>query len=357
MASPRRVYRGLVSIPTACVGPVGGIFGLGSSAAEAPVVLLPVPWEATTSYGGGASRGPEAILRASVQVDLFDVELGGPPAGGIAMLEADRELVAKAAEASSHAERVIEVFGRSERAEDWPASVHEDLAVVNELSAWRNQQVCNLVGSWLDRGKLVGVVGGDHSVAYGAIAACAERFSGLGVLQIDAHADLRVAYQGFVDSHASVMHRVHSLPDVAKVVSVGVRDLCREEHDTIVASKGRLVAFFDTDLAMQLDSGAAFATLAGQIADELPEQVYVSFDIDGLDPSLCPNTGTPVPGGLSFHQAMAVLRAVRASGRRIVGFDLCEVAPGQRDEWDGNVGARVLYKLIGYAFGSGRLAE
>ncbi len=334
-------------------GPANGIFGLGSSADEARAVLIPVPWEATTSYGRGTARGPEAILTASVQVDLFDAELGPPPADGIAMLGFDPELKSKAAAASRGAQRVIAAYASSEVVDEWDQAAVEDLAAVNELTAWCHQLVQGQVGSWLDRGKLVGVVGGDHSVAYGAIAAHAERFPGLGVLQIDAHADLRIAYQGFVDSHASVMHRVQSsLPAVGKIVSVGVRDLCQQEHDAIVASDGKLVAFFDTDLAVKLDSGAAFASLASQIADELPERVYVSFDIDGLDPSLCPNTGTPVPGGLSFHQAMAVLRALHSSGRRIVGFDLCEVAPGEHDEWDANVGARLLYKLIGYALAS-----
>jgi agmatinase len=140
-------------------------------------------------------------------------------------------------------------------------------------------------------------------------------------------------------------------------VSVAVRDVCAEEFAASEASGGRIVPFYDADLKRRLLAGEPFAVLADEVAASLPPNVYVSFDIDGLEPSLCPNTGTPVPGGLSFEQAEAVLAAVVRSGRRIVGFDLCEVAPapaarGSAGEWDANVGARMLFKLIGYALAS-----
>jgi agmatinase len=311
---------------------------------DARVVVVGIPWEATTSYGRGTASGPRAIARASTQVDLFDVELGEPSGHGIAMLPPDPGFEDKSREASKRALEVIDAF---DAGREPPA---EALARVNALSSWLDQHVAGTVTAQLGAGKIVGVVGGDHSVAYGSVAAHAARYPGMGVLQFDAHADLRVAYQGFIGSHASVMHRVTSeLDAVAKLVSVGVRDLCRQEHEAIRDSGGRVVAFFDADIRRHVHRGAAFGELAKQIADELPPQVYVSFDIDGLDPALCPNTGTPVPGGLSFHHAMGVLAAVVESGRRIVGFDLCEVAG---DEWDANVGARVLYKLIGHALSS-----
>jgi len=335
-----------VRLPSADL-PKGGIYGLGDDPEAAEVVLLGLPWEATTSYRRGTARGPRAIVEASAQVELFDYELGQPADAGIAMLPSDAEIERIAAEADSAAQRVIAAFdaGRAPQADD------PDLACVNRHSAWLNERVEREVTRWLDAGKLVGVVGGDHSVAFGSVAAQAARHPGIGVLQIDAHADLRVAYQGFTDSHASVMQRVLSLPGVAKVVGVGIRDICAEEHAAIVGSQGRVVAFFDADIARDLQEGSSMAAIFRQVADQLPQSVYVSFDIDGLDPALCPNTGTPVPGGLSFNAAVCLLAEVVRSGRRIVGFDLCEVAPGA-DDWDANVGARVLYKLIGYALAS-----
>lgn len=326
--------------------PSGGIFGLGHELEDAGVVLVPVPWEATTSYGRGTARGPEAMLEASAQVDLFDVDLGEPHRAGIVMLEPDPDLLARSARASEVASRVIAAY------DDGLARPDKLVAEVNEASAWLDAHVRATVERHLDRA-VVGVVGGDHSVAFGTIAAHAARHPGMGVLQLDAHADLRVAYQGFVGSHASVMHRALELPDVGKLVAVGLRDLSVEEHRAIEASSGRAVAFFDARLAQRKAAGQPFASIAREIAEALPEQVYISFDIDGLDPALCPHTGTPVLGGLSFHEAMAIFDAVVASGRTIVGFDLCEVAPGpDGDEWDANVGARILYKLIGYTLKS-----
>lgn len=311
---------------------------------------MAAPWEATASYGRGAGEAPEAIVKASDQVDLHDVELGDPYRVGIAMLPADAAIRRSSDEARELVAKVVAALdaGRAQ------PEVTRWCARVDELSRWTHDRIAAAVRHWLERDKLVGLVGGDHSTSFGSIAAHAQQHAGIGVLQVDAHADLREAYQGFTYSHASVMHQVLSeLDGVSKLVCVGVRDLCEEERDLYLRPGGRARAFFDAHIARRTAGGEPFQRVAQQIAAELPEQVYVSFDIDGLDPSLCPHTGTPVPGGLSFHQAMAVLDAVVRSGRRIVGFDLCEVAPGPSgDEWDANVGARVLYKLIGYALRS-----
>jgi len=140
------------------------------------------------------------------------------------------------------------------------------------------------------------------------------------------------------------------VPGVAAVVGVGYRDLCESEH-AILEDDGRYHPFYDPWLRARLHEGVPWAELVHQMVALLPQQVYVSFDIDGLDPTLCPGTGTPVPGGLSFVEATSLLKGVVDSGREIVGFDLCEVGPG---EWDGNVGARLLYKLIGFALKSRR---
>jgi agmatinase len=208
----------------------------------------------------------------------------------------------------------------------------------------------------LAKKKVIGVVGGDHSVPFGAINAMAKHENGIGVLHFDAHSDTRIAYEGFEHSHASIMHNVLArIPEVTKLVQVGIRDVCEQEMDYCRSQGERVVTYFDRSLMMRKMEGEAFAKIAREIAAALPNKVWVSFDIDGLDPRYCPHTGTPVPGGLELSEAIAILREVVKAGKRIVGFDLNEVAPNladESDEWDGNVGARLLYKLIGFTLAS-----
>ena len=147
------------------------------------------------------------------------------------------------------------------------------------------------------------------------------------------------------------MHNVMKLPMAPKkLVQVGIRDFCEQEHEAIKNSNGRINTFFDSALRDETFLGVTWKQITESIIKALPQNVYISFDIDGLDPSLCPNTGTPVLGGLSFHEANYILSQVSESGRKIIGFDLNEVSQGETDsEWDGNVGARLLYKLCGWA--------
>jgi agmatinase len=206
----------------------------------------------------------------------------------------------------------------------------------------------------LSRGKIVGTLGGDHSVSFGAIEAHARKYPGLGLLHVDAHADLREAFEGFAWSHASILNNVMArIPAVSRLVQVGIRDLCEEEADLIARSKGRIQTHFDAELAEARFAGETWAAQVQRMIGPLPKDVYVTFDIDGLDPGLCPHTGTKVPGGLSFQMATSLIAAVARSGRRIVGFDLTEVVPAKDgSEWDENVGARILYKLIGWTLKS-----
>ncbi len=322
-----------------------GIFGLPHTADEARVVLIPVPWEPTTSYRKGTAGGPAAILEASRQVDLFDVETGRAYEAGVAMLSPDPEIVAWNEAASGDAQPVIDAGGPGD-----DGDLFARLERVNRVCAALDARVEQIADRWLDRGKLVGVVGGDHASPFGLIRSVARRHPGVGVLHVDAHADLRRAYEGFVRSHASIMFNVHEeLTGVAKIVQVGVRDLSEEEH-RLAESSPRIHAFYDAELARRAHLGEPFARVAESVVQALPREVYVSFDIDGLDPALCPNTGTPVPGGLGFREACALLGAVVSSGRRIVGFDLNEVAG--TGAWDAIVGARILYKLLGFALRS-----
>lgn len=332
--------------PSAAALPGSGIFGLPHGEAEAALVLVPVPFEATTSYGGGTSRGPEAILGASRQVDLFDVETGRPYEAGIHLVAAPAEVERLGRTARATAAPIIAAGGTGGD----PALLRA-AAEVNEACARVNAWVEERVAGLLAAGKRAGVVGGDHSTALGSLAAHARRHPGLGVLHVDAHADLRVAYEGFTYSHASVIYNAaERLPEIARIVQVGIRDLSEDEHRYAVGSGGRIVQHHDATLARARAEGETWASQVQRILEPLPRQVYVTFDIDGLDPTLCPHTGTPVPGGLSFQEASYLVGQIVRSGRSLVGFDLVEVAPDPAggDEWDGNVGARLLYKLAGW---------
>lgn len=335
--------------PNAPAAAGSGVYGLPFTEEEAAVVLVPVPWEVTTSYGGGTSGGPAAILEASRQVDLYDLDVEKPYAAGIFMQDEAEEIVRWNEEGRALAQKIIDVGGVVDTDE-----LRAALGRVNELggklNAWVEAEATRLYAA----GKIVGIVGGDHSVPLGAIEVLARRRPGLGVLHFDAHADTRRAYEGFTFSHASIMHNVlERAAGVAKLVQVGIRDVCEEEIDFVTAQGERARVFFDRDLARRKLSGEPFAQAARDIVEALPREVWVSFDIDGLDPRFCPHTGTPVPGGLDLQEAVYVLGEVVRSGRTIVGFDLNEVAPGpEGDEWDGNVGARLLYKLVGFALAS-----
>jgi len=322
-----------------------GIYGLPHSVDEARVVVVPVPWDATTSYRAGTSLGPSAILEASRQVDLFDAETGRPYEAGIAMLPIQDDVLSWNAEARTLAEPVIENGGAGT-----DPALQRNLDRVNALGGQLNEWVRAQTTDLLARGKTPVVLGGDHSSPFGAFQAYADRWPGLGILHFDAHFDLRDAYEGFRWSHASIMfNALEHVPGIARIVHVGIRDFSEAEHETSRASGGRSVAFLDAALRERLDAGETWKAIADEIAGRLPPKVFVSFDIDGLDPALCPGTGTPVPGGLSLHQATAVLAACIRRGRTIVGCDLNEVAPREGDgEWNANVGARLLYKLIGY---------
>lgn len=320
-----------------------GIYGLPFTPEEAKVVVVPVPFEATTSYGGGTSTGPQAVFEASKQVDLFDHETGRPYEAGIAMLDVPADVLAWNEEAKQIAATVIEQGGV---VDDATRAAAEQ---VNAYGARVNEWVYTQTRALLDAGKMPVILGGDHAVPFGSMQAYAEKYPGVGILHLDAHADLRDAYEGFTWSHASIFNNVmRKLDGIGRLVQVGVRDLGQAERAMIDSSNGRIVTFYDAELAARKEDGVPFARLADEIVAALPDDVYLSWDIDGLDPTLCPGTGTPVPGGLSWNEAIGLLRAIKRSGKRIVGLDLCEVSPGET-EWDANVGARLLYKMIGFA--------
>lgn len=305
-----------------------GIFGLNpKDTKDCKLVLIPVPWDVTTSYLPGTAKGPQAILRASHQKDLADEELVRPYEPGIEMLDIPKKLAAlsNATRAKRASRKIVN-------------------KACDSMNAWVQAQTRAL----LEKSKLVGVVGGDHSSPLGAIQAVAEKEKAFGILHLDAHHDLRKSYEGYTFSHASIFYNVcESVPNLSKLVQVGIRDFCEEEQS--YAEDRDIKVFYDGALAREKMSGTPWAKIAADIVRELPERVWVSFDIDALDPALCPGTGTPVPGGLNFYEAQFLISDVVSSGRKIIGFDLCEVGPS---EWDANVGMRVLYQLCGWTLAS-----
>jgi agmatinase len=322
------------------------IFGLPFNEEESDLVLLPVPWEVTVSYGSGASAGPDHIFDASYQVDLFHPEFPDLWKRGITLLENSPGMRERSDSLKEKAGEIIEAWGTGAVSAEDPKL----RAIFREINTACEEMVANVeqrAGHWLDKGKVVGLVGGDHSTPLGFLRALAKRHDSFGILHVDAHMDLRIAYEGFTYSHASIMYNALRLPQVSKLVQVGIRDYCEEEMSVISANKERVVVHTDAEIHRASFEGETWNERCDAIIAALPEKVYVSFDIDGLDPTLCPNTGTPVPGGLSFQQATYLLSKLK-DHKKIIGFDLVEVAPGEGD-WNGNVGARLLYHMCGVA--------
>lgn len=329
--------------PDAAAQPDTGIFGLPTEKKDARIVLIPVPFDATTSYARGTCEGPVAILNASAQVDLFDLRLGKIYEQGIHMLEEVAAILEWSDEAGEIAEPIVERGGASDDDKD-------DLKAIEVICEKVNTYVQAEARKLHAANKIPGVVGGEHSVPLGAIRAAADAHGEFGILHIDAHLDMREAFEGFKYSHASIMFNVLStIPKVTKIVSVGIRDFGEKEAAFAKSLGDRASVFYDADMQERMLEGDKWSAIVAEIVAKLPAKVYISFDIDGLDPSLCPHTGTPVPGGLSFAQASLLLEAVKKSGKKVIGFDLVEVAPEPHHgiEWDANVGARILYKLCG----------
>jgi agmatinase len=265
---------------------------------SARVAVLPIPYDSTTEYKGGTREGPRAIVDASQYLELYDAELGQETgAVGIYTLPEVQRLVGD------------------------PQTMVE-----------RVQQV---VTDLLEKDKLVAMLGGEHSLTVGAVRAFSDKYPGLSVLYLDAHADLRDEYMGTRYSHACAARRVW---ETCHIVQAGIRSLSKAEHDFIRA-QGLLS--YDAEAAAQTGFGES-------LASDLSEYVYISIDLDVLDPSIMAAVGTPEPGGLTWQQLTSLLKAV-AQTRRMVGFDLVELSPSQGTESCAYLAAKLAYKLMGYA--------
>ncbi|MDR0364788.1 MAG: agmatinase family protein [Bacteroidales bacterium] len=316
----------------------GNFFAFPYMIEQSDIVLVPVPWDVTTSFRAGTALGPKAIIAASSQLDFFDFNIEKVWETKIGTASYSVELEEHSRDLRLISEKIIQKLEKGESIEDLEA----DLAIVNKACESLNKMIHRKTAGLMEQGKLVGVVGGDHSVPLGFIQALSEKYDNFGILHIDAHADLRPGYEGFNYSHASIMYHAVQCESVSRLVQVAIRDLGHHEFE-YADSNPKIVQFPDTLLKENQFNGFAWRQQCVRIISELPENVYVSFDIDGLSPEFCPSTGTPVPGGLTYDQALFLIETLRKSGKKIIGFDLCETAP---DEYDAIIGAHLLFRLV-----------
>jgi N1-aminopropylagmatine ureohydrolase len=272
------------------------------------IVILPAPYERTVSYGHGTAKGPEAILEASKYVEFYDEET-------------KREVYKELGIATIKALK----FGKS--------SDEKALGLIYEA-----------VARLLQDKKFVITLGGEHTISQATIASYAEKYRDLSVLHIDAHSDLRQEYQGSKFSHASVMARVAEFLDPRRIVQVGIRAQCAEESE-FITKKG-----ITTLYAHEIKSGKYTKLLKyweDYPIDKLTEHVYVTFDVDGLDPSVMPSTGTPEPNGLLWNETLVLLRKL-GKRKKVVGCDVVEFAPIPGLIYPDLTAAKLVSKMINY---------
>lgn len=325
-------------------GKKGSIFGLPYNLEESDLILVPVHLDVTVSYSDGTAKAPNRILEESTQLDLSLLDIHNPWELKMAMYGK----TIKSGQNDIHRGRARNVIDALEAGKKVD---HEQLIYVNEFCQKVHEEIEQLCSSLLDLDKLVAVIGGDHSSPLGLIRSLGKRKS-FGILQIDAHMDLRSAYEDFEYSHASIMYNALKVDNVISLTQVGIRDFCEEEEQFIEDATKDIHVFYDEVIQKEKDKGNSWSNQCDQIVNSLPENVYISFDVDGLDPSLCPNTGTPVPGGLTFNEAVLLFEKVVKANKKIVGFDVCETG---NNTWDANVASRILYRLASYTGVSNKL--
>lgn len=323
----------------------GNYFALPFTPENASLVIVPVPWDVTTSYREGTSLAPQQMVEASAQIDLYDTTFGNIWEKGIAT---DNTLHNKILDWSkknrSIARKVIRNLEKGVNPTN--PKITKLTTLVNQSSEQLNQHIYTQTKQHLDNNKIVAIVGGEHSVPFGFIKAINEKYNDFSILHFDAHADLRNAYEGFHYSHASIFYNVKTYlnPNIP-LTQVGIRDFCEEE--LLFAQQNNITQFTSETLQQQLFEGKTWQTVVTEIINTLSNNVYISFDIDVLEPYLCPNTGTPVPGGLSYAQIIYLFTLLGKQKKKIIGFDLCEVGKENTltGGLDANIGARILYKL------------
>jgi agmatinase len=271
------------------------------------VAIIPVPYDSTTSFRSGSRDGPEAMITASYGLEDYDFEL-----------ELD------VSEIGIHTTGAIEPHMAG------PGPMTE--------------RIKGVVGDYLAMGKTVGLLGGEHSITIGSVQAHVEAYPDLSVLYLDAHADLRNEYMGTPYGHASAARRAY---ECCPIALAGIRSMCQEEHD-FIRENNIPVWYWDPNSFQNFqESGRS----PESVLESLSGSVYVSVDLDVLDPALMPAVGTPEPGGLAWHQLVSLLGKV-AESRQIVGFDVCELAPADGPPACSYTAAKLVYKLVAYACGN-----
>ena len=322
----------------------GNIFGFPVTEEQADIVIIPISWDATASYGKGTSRGPSQILEASTQLDFYHPKLPKAYETKVFQTPINEDVLKLNDQFVLETKKYISFLEEGGKLEE-SDGFQETVAAVNSAQLELKNALKTRVSALLKKGKIPAVLGGEHSAPLGLLEALGEQYTSFGVLQIDAHADLREAYEGFEQSHASIFYNALKIQSIEKLVQVGIRDVSALEVDFINKSNRRVKTFFDWNLKKGKFEGKNWSDQVKEIVSELPQRVYISYDIDALDPALCPNTGTPVPGGFKLEEISYLIESLVDSGREIIGFDLCEVSNGQSD-WDANVGARALWSLV-----------
>ena len=333
--------------PNAVGNPNNNIFGLPFSEEDARLVILPVPWEVTVSRNAGTARAPEHIFRSSLLVELYDPEYTDCWRQGYFMLTPDKKILLKSDYLRKEAELYINYITDGDKLED-NKFMCKSLREINEGSVFLNNWVQEQTAALFAKDKLVGLLGGDLATPFGYYKAIAEKFGDFGILHIDAHCSLRKAYEGFTFSHVSLFYNaLEAIPQIKKLVQLGVRDFAQDEWNYIEASHNRITTFLDIDIKRRQFEGDTWRQISDDIIAQLPQQVLFCVDIDGLNPKLCPHTGTSVPGGFEAEQIHYLFKRVVDSGRKLIGFNLNEVGISN-DDWDEKVGARVLFDLCNF---------
>jgi len=264
---------------------------------DASVVIVPVPYDGTSTWVKGADKGPEALIEASGQLELYDIETDS------------------------------EVYRRG---------IHTDGPVLDlDDPETMVQAVYDRVYRWLAQKKFVVLIGGEHSVSIGAVQACSEHYSNLSVLQFDAHADLRDTYEGSRFNHACVAAR---MKEWCPLTQVGIRSMDAAER----SPSGNVSTFF----AHRMKDDPLWID---RMLDTLDNNVYISFDLDVFDPSLMASTGTPEPGGLFWYEVLDILRLVIRE-KNLVGFDIVELCPNPLNRAPDFTAAKLLYKMLSYHY-------
>ncbi|WP_299013548.1 agmatinase [uncultured Polaribacter sp.] len=263
------------------------------------IVVIPVPYDGTSTWQKGADKGPQAFLNASENMELYDIETDSE-------VYKEGVFLADAITENTSPEAVVE-------------AVHQETK------------------KYINRNKFVTVFGGEHSISIGTIRAFSECFNDLTVLHIDAHADLRKEYEGSKCNHACAVYEANS---TTNLVQVGIRSMDISEKRTMNTDK----VFFAHEMAVNED-------WMEDVIDQLGKNVFITFDLDALDPSIMPSTGTPEPGGLFYYETLEFLKQVFEQ-KNVVGFDMVELCPNENEKSSDFLAAKLFYKMLSYKFAS-----